>query len=136
MPAATSIDRFMTKSPHTIAHHATLAAARALMEKLNVRHLPVLDGGKLVGIVSDRDLSFVAGLAGVDPAQVKVSDAMSPDLFTVEKRAPLGEVAAEMADRKYGSAIVLESGKVIGVFTTVDGMRALAQLLSEKPPRK
>ena len=127
-----TIDRYMTKSPHTIAQHATLEAAHDLMQKLNVRHLPVLEAGKLVGIVTDRDLSFVEGLNGVKASDVKVSDAMSADIFTVERRAPLAEVAAEMADRKYGSAIVLETGKVVGVFTTVDGMRALAELLKAR----
>lgn len=130
---APTIDRFMTKGPHTIAHHQTLTAARALMEKLKVRHLPVLESGKLVGVVTDRDLSFVEGLHGVDPDEVKVADAMSPDIFTVEKRTPLADVAAEMADRKYGSAIVLEGAKVIGVFTTVDAMRVLADLLRQAP---
>jgi CBS domain-containing protein len=49
--------RWMTPCPQTIARSATMASARALMRKYDIRHLPVLDSGEIVGIVSERDLS-------------------------------------------------------------------------------
>lgn len=127
-----TIDAYMTRSPHTIGHHQTLAAAHALMADLKVRHLPVLEGGKLVGVLSERDLSFVETLPNVDPRQVKVGEAMSQEIFTVSPKDPVRKIAAEMADHKYGSAIVLDGAKVVGVFTTVDGLRALSEILEGK----
>ena len=103
-----------------------------MMTQRKVRHLPVLESGKLVGMLSDRDLNFVETLASVDPKVVKVSEAMSLDIFTVHPRDPVRKIAAEMADRKYGSAIVVEGKQVVGVFTTVDGLRALSMILEEQ----
>jgi CBS domain-containing protein len=54
---------------------------------------------------------------------------MSRDPYTTTPSAPLEEVARDMADRKYGSAVVVDHGKVVGLFTTVDALRALVVLL-------
>jgi len=127
-----TVDKFMTRTPHTIGQQQTLAAAHQLMAEFNVRHLPVLEAGKLVGVLSERDLNFVETLRSVDPKVVKVSEAMSLDIFTVHPKDPVRKIAAEMADHKYGSAIVVDGKQVVGVFTTIDGLRALSQLLGEK----
>lgn len=119
----------MTRSPHTIGHHRTLADAHKLMEEHAIRHLPVLESGKLVGIVTDRDLTLVETLRGLDAEKVKVSDAMSQDVFTVSQRAAVRQVAKEMSDHKYGSAVVMEGDRVVGVFTTVDALSALSLIL-------
>ncbi len=54
-----TVAQYMTPSPQTIGQHLTLTAAHQLMTELKVRHLPVLDGGRLVGLLSERDMSFV-----------------------------------------------------------------------------
>lgn len=126
-----TVERFMTHCPHTIGHDQPLAAAHRLMQKYEIRHLPVLQGGKLVGMLSQRDLHFIETLANVDPETVPVSEAMSQDTYTVGPRSTLRKVAEEMADHRYGSAVVIEKERVIGILTTVDGMRALSILLSE-----
>jgi acetoin utilization protein AcuB len=123
--------QFMTPSPHTIAHDQTLATAHRLMQEHKLRHLPVLERGKLVGIVSERDLYFVETLRGVELDSVQVSDAMSFDIFTVPPGASMREVAAEMAEHKYGSAVVVDAGQVVGVFTTTDALEALSELIDE-----
>ena len=94
-----------------------------------IRHLPVLDGGKLVGIVSQRDLELVKTFPGVDPDKVSVEAAMTPDPYTVAKEDPIGDVAKAMADHKYGCAVVSEGNRVLGVVTTVDMCRVLAEKL-------
>jgi acetoin utilization protein AcuB len=83
-------------------------------------------------MLTERDLALIEGLKDVDPHQVRVDDAMSPSLYTVTGDAPLERVADEMGRKKYGSAIVANNGRVVGVLTTVDICRALAQLLREK----
>jgi len=127
----TAIAKYMTAGPHTIGREQTLTAAKQLMHKSHVRHLPVLHGGELVGVVSERELDVIAALPG--SKQLSVEDAMVPDVYTIAEDAPLETVAAEMARLKIGSAVVLKDGDVVGVFTAVDGLRALADVLTSRP---
>jgi acetoin utilization protein AcuB len=123
------IRKFMTTSPHTIGQEQTLHHAHQQMRSLSVRHLPVLEAGRLVGMLTQRDLAVIEGLAGVDPHAVQVEDAMSTEVYAVGPEAPLDEVAGEMAEKKYGSAVVVQNGKVVGIFTTIDLARSLHDLL-------
>jgi acetoin utilization protein AcuB len=125
----------MSPAPHTIAADQMLDEAHRLMRSHRIRHLPVLRQGKLVGIVSQRDLMLIESLPDVDPAEVPVEDAMSSPIYVVGPRAPLAAVATEMADRKLGSAIVVEKGRVVGVFTVTDACRALARMIAPSPSR-
>lgn len=119
----------MTTTPHSIGIEQTLSVAHSMMREHGIRHLPVLHGGKLMGILTDRDLRLVESLAGVDPTKVKVEDAMSTVVYSVGPDSPLDEVVAAMGEHKYGSAVVMQNDKVVGMFTTVDVCRALAELL-------
>lgn len=124
-----TIQKFMTTSPHSIGVEQPLSKAHAVMRELAIRHLPVLHGGRLVGMLTDRDLHLVESLVGVDPTKVKVEEAMAPMVYSVGPDAPLDEVVSTMAEHKYGSAVVMQNEKVVGIFTTVDVCRALAELL-------
>lgn len=126
------IDRHMTKSPYSIGREQKLSQAHKLMREHAIRHLPVLHGGKLIGVLSDRDLHLIETLRDVDPEKVLVEEAMSPAVYTVEPKTPLDEVVREMAHHKYGCAVVVENGKVVGVFTTIDAMRAFAEMLETR----
>jgi acetoin utilization protein AcuB len=127
-----TVERFMTHAPHTIRHDQSLSDAHRSMREHRIRHLPVLDGGKLVGILSQRDLHFFETLADVDPDRVAVSEAMTTDTYAVGPRTTLRRVAAEMADHRYGSVVVIDRERIIGILTTVDAMRALSLVLSEQ----
>jgi acetoin utilization protein AcuB len=126
------IQKHMTPSPHSIGAEQTLARAHAVMQEHNIRHLPVLHGGRLVGIITDRDVHLLESLKDVDPRLVTVSDAMAQTVYSVAPETPLDEVAREMAKHKYGSAVVMQNQKVVGVFTTVDACNALADLLHSR----
>ena len=78
----------MTTSPHSIGVEQSLATAHAMMREHEIRHLPVLHGGKLLGILTDRNLGLVESLAGVDPTKVKVEDAMSTVVYAVGPEQP------------------------------------------------
>ena len=127
-----TVYQYMTPSPHTIGPRQSLAAAAHMMRDNDVRHLPVLDGGRLVGMLSQRDLLLVEAMPGVNPTEVRVEEAMVQDVFTVLPDAPIGEVIETMIARKVGSAIVSEGERVTGVFTTIDALQALHRLL-ERP---
>ena len=89
----------------------------------------MIDRGRLVGVLSQRDLYLLETLRGVDIATERVGEAMTADPFTTSPDAPLDEVAAHMAEHKYGCAVIVDEGAVAGVFTTVDALRALSALL-------
>ena len=125
-----TIESFMTRSVHTIGLKSPLVEAHRVMNEHGIRHLPVLEGGRLAGLVSQRDLHLIETLKDVDPKEVIVEEAMSQDCYTVEAGTPLAEVAREMGRHKYGSAVVLQGSHVLGIFTTTDALRALEAVLT------
>ncbi len=106
-----------------------MTAAHALMRQHRVRHLPVLHGGQIVGIVSDGDLHLIETLKDVDPSKVIVEEAMTADPYCITPETPLDEVVQQMAQHKYGCAVVAEGHKVRGILTTTDVCRAFAAYL-------
>lgn len=130
-----SIDRYMTPSPHVVQSAASLASARDLMREVGARQLPVVEDGKLVGIVSEHDLLVLETLTDVDPSRIPVRSAMQTDVYGVGRDTPLDEVAATMAKHKYGSAVVWSGPAVVGIFTTVDAMHALADMVRRETHR-
>jgi acetoin utilization protein AcuB len=123
------IHEHMTPTPQSIRADQTLSQAHLAMREYRVRHLPVLHEGKLVGIVSDRDLHLVEAFKGVDPRELTVEDAMTPRPYHVDPDTPLDEVTDAMAEHKYGCAVVMKKHKVVGIFTTTDACRALTEIL-------
>jgi acetoin utilization protein AcuB len=123
---------FMTPAPFTVGRAQPLAVAQRLMHQHGVRHLPVLDGGKLVGLLSERDVFLVESLPGTNPTEVRAEEAMVQELLTTAPDAPLAEVIEAMVERKVGSAVVLEGDRVVGVLTTIDALRALLGQLTAR----
>lgn len=129
MPSPIPIQRYMSPAPYIVADTHTLEYAGKIMEQHRIRHLPVLRSGRLVGVLSLEETRAALAAGG---AKALVRDAMSPDTYAVAPDAPLEEVALEMADKRHAIAVVQGHGNVIGVFTTVDGLRALAALCQER----
>lgn len=125
------IYKFMSVCTQSIGRDQPLARAHEIMRTHHIRHLPVLDRGVLVGIVTDRDLRFIETLREVDPALVAVEEAMTPEPYFVAPSTPLRDVVAEMASHKYGCAVVMDRAKVVGMFTTTDALKALATVLAD-----
>jgi acetoin utilization protein AcuB len=123
-----TIGTYMTPCPITIGVEQPLRRAHELMRQHDVRHLPVLRAGQVVGMLSMRDLHFIETLRDVDPDVVRVEEAMTAEPYAVGKGTRLAKVAASMAARRLGSAVIVEKGKVVGVFTTTDALRVLAAL--------
>lgn len=120
---------YMTPMPHTIGIEQTAAKANEMMVHLKARHLPVLDDGHLVGVISERDLRLVRSQ---DQADVKVDELMSDEVYAVEANRKLAEVAKYMAHHRLGSAVVTAEDRVIGILTSTDVSRALADVLATK----
>ena len=130
MKTIPQIQKFMTPMPHTINAKMPLKTAFAMMREHGFRHIPVLDGGELVGVLTDRDVKLAGSFA--DAEKVTAEDAMTPDPYAVLPQAPLDQVLAEMATHKYGCALVRqENGKLVGIFTATDALRVLVELLHQ-----
>ena len=119
----------MSSHPHTVGAEQSVRHAGELMREHGIRHLPVLHGGQLVGVISDRDVRLIESISALDVDSVTVEEAMSPEPYTVEPRAKLASVVRHMAAHKLGSAVVVLGTRVQGVFTTTDAMRLLAERL-------
>jgi acetoin utilization protein AcuB len=125
------VSRYMSAPPVTIDRKASLARAHLVMREYGIRHLPVVDGGELCGIVSERDLYFFEHAAHLLPT-TPVEDVMTDRPFVVTGDSPLDEVVAIMGEKKYGSVVVAGKHGVEGVFTAVDACRALSEILQRE----
>jgi acetoin utilization protein AcuB len=132
MKSIPTIQKYMTTSPHSIGRDQTLATAEKIMNENRIRHLPILDGGKLVGLLSDRDVKFLKNFKDVDPKTMHLSDIQSENVFTVEPSAKLDDVCDVMAENKYGSVVVMDNHKLVGIFTWVDALRSMSELLKTR----
>jgi acetoin utilization protein AcuB len=124
------IEKVMTFMPHTIGHDIKISNAISLMRENRIRHLPVLNAGNLVGVLTDRDIKVASSFEG--SGELRVDDVMMPDPYCVNHDAQLDEVVKEMAEHKYGCVVVRqENNKIVGIFTAVDALRALSELLRQ-----
>ena len=127
---------YMTPFPFSIDIEAPLAEAHAFLRDRNIRHLPVTRDGVLAGVLTDRDIKLALGpdLGSPPERELRVSDVFQPESYVVDAGERLEDVAATMAERHVGSALVTRAGKLVGIFTTTDACRALARVLREHHP--
>ena len=126
---ALEIDRYMSSVVLTVSPLQTLAEAVRLMRLHEVRHLPVVADGRVVGVVSQRDVYLVQSLDPTQPSAILVEEAMTSPPYLVEPETPVDRVAREMVRRRIGSAVVARDGRLLGLFTTSDALLALAALV-------
>ena len=124
----------MTTLPRSIGADATVPEALSLMERCGVRHLPVTNGGSLVGVVSDRDIKRTTDPLTNMPTLQAVRKVMTPDPYVVGPDEPLDRVLRTLADRRIGCALVAEAGSLVGIFTTTDAARILEEHLRADEP--
>lgn len=124
------VEEFTTPDPITASESMTIDELLRLMEQNGIRHLPVLRGASVVGIISERDARLVSGLTADERHQVCAADIMVANPVTVSAATPLDEVAYLMSDKKVGSVIVNEeNGSFMGIFTASDALNALIEIV-------
>ena len=130
-----TVGAVMTRDPLTIGPEAPLREASELMRKGRIHHLPVVgEGGRLIGIITDRDLvhaALVPALADRMPWDARrlkaprVRDAMTWAVVTTRPDATLVEAGLMMVERHIGSLPVVEGGRLVGILTEHDVLEAL-----------
>lgn len=126
------IMKYMTTTPLSIEKDASLLEAANLMQKNQIRHLPVLFQGKIEGVLSSTDVALIRGLHGVDMEKLKVYDCYTPNPYKVSPEASLDEVMDEMAEKKYGCVLVDDNDHLVGIFTWIDALKATKNLLETR----
>ncbi len=122
----------MTVQPISIEAGENLAAAVEVMAKHQIRHLPVMQDSEVVGILSDRDIKLAQSIEGINIDQLPVLDICVEEPYIVGPDEPLSHIASTMASKHYGSAIIVQNDKLVGIFTTVDACRALSEILQTR----
>lgn len=127
----------MTPNPVTISPDATLAEARTLLSRHGMRHLPVVDGGKLRGLISESDIRQAslpgsAASAGRETEAllglIRVREVMTRAVVTIGPEATVGQAAKLLVSRKIGGLPVVEGDRVLGIITTTDVLEALVEI--------
>ncbi len=121
----------MTRDVITLGPEASAAEAWALCKEHNIRHLPIMQEGRLVGLVSDRDLRDVRGgdRESDTPRWVRLGDMMTRNVVTIHPLDTIEHAAREIYDRKIGCLPVVADDELVGIITSADMMRTLIEMV-------
>ena len=124
----------MTSFPYFVDSDDPVGRLEKMMDDRAIRHLPVQEKGRLVGIVSERDLHhrLPRSVAPEEKSRLRARDVMVADPYVVAFNTPLSQVAAQMALRHIGSAIVTRRGKLAGILSAMDVCRIFAEYLDHQ----
>ncbi len=133
----------MTPNPMTIRSQATVAEAWDLMGEMEIRHVPVVDDGTLVGMLSDRDLgrldvTRMLVAEGADALRQElatpVAKVMTLDVIAAEPETELGDIVDVLVEHKVGALPVVhpDTRELVGIISYVDVLRALQDLLGQE----
>jgi len=129
---------WMTQNPLTLTEDEVVKTAVTLVLRNRIRHLPVLQDDRLVGIVSDRDLkrALPSVVAGSSPEEyqnfmssTKLKEVMTADPVTCTPDTDVKDVVRQFVENKIGAIPVVDEGRVVGILTQTDAMRAFLEFL-------
>ncbi len=139
----TKVEKWMTRNPITIEKDATVIEAIHLMKEKKIRRLPVMDKGKIVGIVTEKMiLNFQPSKAtSLDTWEVHyilsrtpITEAMNPNPYKVSPDTLLTEAARLLHDRKLNGVLVVnEKEELVGILTTTNALEALITICTTNP---
>lgn len=128
---------WMTKQVVTVGPEESVGHAMHLMKEKAIKHLPVVREGKLLGVISDRDIKAFAPSKATSLdvyeinyllAKAVVKDAMGPGLTTTSPDTPVEQAALEMLEKNIGCLPVVENGALVGIISDRDIFRALVDI--------
>lgn len=136
LKAIPPIKALMTPFPHFIDLDAPLERAREMMGPQQIRHLPVMSKGRLVGVVSEPAITraLEPKTGGLPREHLQVRDLAQLEPYIVDLSVPADVVLTQMAQRHVDVAVVVKHGRLAGIFTMTDAYRAFADLLRTQFP--
>jgi len=132
----------MKSNPVTVTPRNAIRTAINLMREGGYRRLPVVDRGRLVGIITDRDLRRAANSPFVVREQwydnfildhIEVGSCMTPNPLTIDPTVPIADAARLMRNHKIGGLPVVTDGQLVGIITETDLLDFLIELLAGEP---
>jgi CBS domain-containing protein len=136
LKAAKTVRDIMAQNPATLDRNETLDLAESIMNLGRIRHMPVVDDGKLVGIVSQRDmfrsalitsLGFGRKTTGALIKTITIEEIMTENVITISPNTSIKEAARQMMDKKIGCLPVLEGDRLVGIITETDMLRYVVE---------
>jgi len=125
------VEEVMSREPYSVTPQTSVREALRILFERDIRHLPVVDGSSLIGIVSIRDLPMVARVWFGAPHEVQqlldqpISDVMSTAVISVSAKSSLGEAVDLLLAHKVGALPVVEGSKLVGILSYIDALRSL-----------
>jgi len=118
------IQELMTSNPTTVTGDATVVEAAKVMKKEDAGIVPIVDGDRVVGVITDRDIAIQVVAAGKDPQSTKVRDVASQNVVTVDPQQELDEALRLMAQHQVRRLpVVEEDGRLVGIVAQADVAR-------------
>ena len=140
-----SVEKVMTRAPHTIETGRSVGAVLGLMREYGISHVPVLEGGKLVGMVSIEDVlrsiywpqrrQTTGDIAGekLETLGIAVKGIMASPAITVDSKTSLGDAEQKMHNHDVSCLCVVAENKLIGVVTKLDFLEQISQVAVTAP---
>jgi len=134
------VEDLMTREVVTLTEDQFLRDAIAVLQRHRIRHVPVVSGEKVIGILTDRDVKRASpsALSGIDQSQydrvltsTRVGQVMTRDPFTVTPSTPIKDAVKVLIDRKYSALPVVEHDRLVGIITGTDMLRLFYDTLDE-----
>lgn len=136
------VKEWMSASPITTPPDTSVAEARDLMQRRQIRHLLVTEGEQLAGIITDRDIRLTLPSPATSLsvweinyllAKLTVGEVMTKPVVTIEPGRPIEEAARLMLERRIGALPVVEAGRLVGILTETDLLRAFVHAQTSRP---
>jgi CBS domain-containing protein len=136
LKTAVTVRDLMTQNPTTLDRNETLDLAESIMNLGRVRHMPVVEDGKVIGIISQRDLFRSALITALGFGRkttsaliktIKIKEVMTSKVITISQDASIKEAARQMIDKKIGCLPVVEGDRLVGILTETDMLRHIAE---------
>ena len=133
-----NVSEIMTREVITLRPQSNLREAISIIQKFRIRHIPVVEDGKIAGIVTDRDIkratpSIHGGVTQDDYERVldetKLFQVMTRDPATVSPDSSIKAVARMLVEKKYGALPVVSDGTLVGIISDIDLLRVLHDML-------
>jgi len=126
----------MTPFPYSVQLETTLTAVRKLIQDHNIHHIPVMNSGEIVGVITGGDVEAREKMVNGDNEQsLEVLHVHMSKPYIVDINEPFENVLLTMADKRIGATVITKHGKLVGVFTYIDACRYFGEYLQAKFPK-
>ena len=123
------VNKYMTRKPSFTSKDEKVLTAKKMMYQLGCTHLPVIEAGTVVGVISERDILYLFQIESEDIENLTVEEAMTEDFYAVDLDDDITVVSKYMVENRIGSAIILNKDKSLaGIYTYTDALRAVVDI--------